>query len=474
MSEDILAQNEIIAVKIKVLMPKQVSSGLIVGFFDIYRINFMGNFSIVAIGNDLGNLHLTKSYRDLVDIVKQGGTKYDINQELNIKLKNGIETKLSKDFIGSLMAHIQSKDVGTAENLIKRAIEGILTIEKADVQLDFELISHGEFAEIKIEDDLDKMTFAQKLKVVMDYAQNKMALAEKIVRDNIRDMLLVKIAFSRENAIYGNALLTISVLTKQMIGAVITCAGTKEKYINLVAVSFVDFFEGLRSVHGSLKPDLSLLGPVDKALRQINPQFLIEAALNNKSVEMKNLVARSLNAALAQDMQVRLDFDLVNSLRMELLLFPDKVRAQPEEEEESKESTARGLKVVNADLILSPSKGKNISALKAGDSVQIILDASNPTAMKILKRLNLVENNKIRPMGAIVHSIKHTPKVGYRVYVKIADGILGKADEEQDVRIKMGDPVVEEEMKKARGSLVVGIIAGVLVLLIIAVVLWII
>jgi hypothetical protein len=127
----------------------------------------------------------------------------------------------------------------------------------------------------------------------------------------------------------------------------------------------------------------------------------------------------------------------------------------------------KGLKVINIDLLLAPTRGKSISSLKPGENVQVLLDASSPLAMKMIKSLNLISNNKVKPIGAAVHSIKYNPKTGFKIYVKIAEGVLGKAEEEHDIKIRMGDPVVEEVIKKSQTSLMIGAIAGAIVLAII-------
>ena len=163
----------------------------------------------------------------------------------------------------------------------------------------------------------------------------------------------------------------------------------------------------------------------------------------------------------------------MNSLRMELLLKPGtraRRRSAEAQEAPAKEETPGGMKLLNCDLILSPTRGRNISSLKPGDHVQVMLDSSNPVAYKILKQLNLMTADRVKPVGATVYSIKFNQKEGYKVFVHIAKGILGKAEEEQDIRIKTGDPVVEEKMRQASSSMVIGIVAGVIVLLIVVLV----
>ncbi len=466
MKEELVSKSEIIAVKVKMVLPKQASSGLIVGFFDIYKFNFLGHFSLVISGSDLGQIKLTRSYRDLIDIIRKAGGKYSINHDLDLKLKTGIETRLNQEFIKMLMERIQAKDVGSAENLVKRSVEGILTIDKAEVQMEFDLITSGEYAEVKVEDDIEKMTFAQKIKIVMSYADNKVSIAENIVRDNIHDLLLIKVAFYREGALYGNGFLTISILSQKVLSVIMTVSKEKDMFLPDVGMPYVDFYHDLTDIVPKVKSDPALISKIDRSIKMTSPAHLGEAAINNKPVEIKNMIGRAIGNVINQEIRTDIDFSMVNSLRMELLLNPEK-RVEKTEEERDQEGAAKGLKVISADLILAPSRGKNLSSLKAGEPVQVILDASNPTAGTILKKLNLIVDNKTKPLGAVVYSIKHAPKSGYTVYVKIADGILGKAVEEQDVRIKMGDPVVEEEMKQAKGSMVIGIIAGLLVLLII-------
>jgi len=53
MPEDNKITHEIIALKVKINLPRQSSSGLLVAYIDAARLNYLGSFSIVAVGQDL-------------------------------------------------------------------------------------------------------------------------------------------------------------------------------------------------------------------------------------------------------------------------------------------------------------------------------------------------------------------------------------------------------------------------------------
>ncbi len=470
MPEDRKVQHEIIALKVKFNLPRQSSAGLLVVYVDAARLNYLAGFSIIAVGQDLTREKLARPHGDLVKAIMQGLSRLELNADLHGKLKTNINGVITQEMMRAVVGNIQAQDIGTAENYLKKAIEKALSIDKTEAQLDFEPVSYGQYAELMVEDEVEKMTFAQKIKLVMPYVNHRNDIAESVVKGAINDIALIKFAFGRGERLFGLGLIIYSMVGKS-VNSVFIAAGSESSFKDGdVQAPISDFFDGLESLMDAGAFDDAAAMKIESALRRVNTAALAEAASKNDRAVLSRAITALLSVGIGEGVAAEADSILMNSLRMELLLKPGARARRKETREQSvpeQETTPGGMKMLNVDLILSPSKGRNISSLKPGDHVQVMLDSNSPVAQKILKQLNLITGDKIKPVGATVYSIKYHPKEGYKVFVQIAKGILGRADEEQDIRIKTGDPVVEETMRQASSSMMIGVIAGAIVLLIV-------
>ncbi|HSV95539.1 MAG TPA: hypothetical protein VLM75_01250 [Spirochaetota bacterium] len=470
MPEDKKVQHEIIALKVKINLPRQSSSGLLVVYVDAARINYLGSFSIIAVGQDLEREKLARPHGELVKAIMQGISRLELNVDLHGKLKTNIDGVITPEMIRAVVGNIQAQDIGTAENYVKKAIEKALSLDKTETQLDFEPVNYGQYAELMVEDEVEKMTFAQKIKLVMPYVNHRNDIAESVVKGAINDIALIKFAFERGERLFGLGLIIYSMVGKT-VNSVFIAAGSKSSFKDGdVQAPISDFFDGLESLMDAGDFDDAAAMKIESALRRMNTAPLAEAASKSDRVVLGRAITALLSVGIGEGVAAEADSILMNSLRMEVLLKPGTRARRRESQEQSvpeKEAAPGGIRMLNVDLILSPTKGRNISSLRPGDHVQVMLDSTSPVAYKILKQLNLITGDKVKPVGATVYSIKYHPKEGYKVFVQIAKGILGRADEEQDIRIKTGDPVVEETMRQASNSMMIGIIAGVVVLLVV-------
>lgn len=470
MPEDNKITHEIIALKVKINLPRQSSSGLLVAYIDAARLNYLGSFSIVAVGQDLVREKLARPHGELVKAIMQGISRLELNVDLHGKLKANIDGVVTQETMRAIVANIQAKDIGTAENYIKKVIEKALALDKTEAQLDFEPVSYGQYSELMVEDEVEKMTFAQKIKLVLPYVNNRNDIAESVVKGAVNDVALVKFAFERGERLFGRGLIIYGMVSKSVNNVFLAVGPDRAFKDTDILAPVSDFMDDLESLVDSESFDDQAAVRIDSVIRRANPAQLADAASKGDRALAGKAVAALLTAGIGDGVDAEADSLLMNSLRMELLLKPGtraQRRSTEAQEAPAKEEAPGGMKLINCDLILSPTRGRNISSLRPGDHVQVMLDSSNPVAYKILKQLNLITADKVKPVGATVYSIKHHPKEGYKVFVHIVKGILGKAEEEQDIRIKTGDPVVEEKMRQASSSMVIGIVAGVVVLLIV-------
>jgi hypothetical protein len=177
------------------------------------------------------------------------------------------------------------------------------------------------------------------------------------------------------------------------------------------------------------------------------------------------LTAQLAFAGPVADMSSRIE--TMNCLLVEYMFAPQ----QNAPSSEQKADAAEGPKeerlkqqVVDIKLVLSPTRGRKLSTLIPGDRIMVQLDPESPAAMNILKRRDLIEGEKIKPVPAVVHSTKQNQQNEAVVMVKITNDLYGRAVEEEDVLVKNTDPVAAQPEKSSGGMLVLGLIAGILLL----------
>ncbi len=109
MPEDKKIQHEIIALKVKINLPRQSSAGLLVAYVDAARLNFLGSFSIVAVGQDLAREKLARPHGELVKAIMQGLSRLELNVDLHGKLKANIDAVITQEMIRAEVGNIQAQ-----------------------------------------------------------------------------------------------------------------------------------------------------------------------------------------------------------------------------------------------------------------------------------------------------------------------------------------------------------------------------
>ncbi|HOJ27907.1 MAG TPA: hypothetical protein PL059_02425, partial [Spirochaetota bacterium] len=163
----------------------------------------------------------------------------------------------------------------------------------------------------------------------------------------------------------------------------------------------------------------------------------------------------------SKDIQVRAELHRTDVIRFHMLYNP----SQFDTKEEVHEGDSKfDKKLVAVDLVLSPTSGKKVSQLQKGDFIYVLIDTSTPYGYDVAKTLNLIVDNKNTPIEAEVYSVNYNKKKGYTLFVKITESLYGKAIEEQDIKVKTRLAVSDEEATSSKASLVIGILAGLIVI----------
>ncbi len=188
-------------------------------------------------------------------------------------------------------------------------------------------------------------------------------------------------------------------------------------------------------------------------------------------VEIKKLI--DLNDAIAlnhkfkkiaesklgyQQIKISVDVEPTSSLDMEVYSITGKKidpkdlqKPKSEEQGEGKAEpenpedvlSGRDIKlIVNASLILSPIKGKDVSQLSEGERVKIKLVDKTPKSVQLAKAFNAYdeESGAFSAITGRIVSIKHDPAGGYRINAVVAKGIYAKIyEEEENIKVAIDD-----------------------------------
>ena len=158
----------------------------------------------------------------------------------------------------------------------------------------------------------------------------------------------------------------------------------------------------------------------------------------------------------------------MNSVHLDKTISPSDYDKSKKIDEEVSEEDAKDLrKLVNVDIVLSPTSGKKVSQLQQGDIIYVLIDTSTPHGYNVADALNLIHDGKNTPIEGEVYSVNYTKNEGYKIFVRITETLYGKSIEEQDVRVKSKIVEIEEDISKSKNSMIIGIVAGVIVLAII-------
>jgi hypothetical protein len=139
--------------------------------------------------------------------------------------------------------------------------------------------------------------------------------------------------------------------------------------------------------------------------------------------------------------------------------------------------------------VLAPVKGKPLFELKIGDKIMIRLDGSNPQARRYIEMYKLNVDSSVKPMPGEVVDIKADSKTSpIEILLKIDEHLYARcSEEERQVKLRLydqrldgtyrkvstGDVRVQQdsqpEQKSSATMLMLGLVAGIAVLIILAI-----
>ncbi|HNR89683.1 MAG TPA: hypothetical protein PKM65_15200 [Spirochaetota bacterium] len=455
-----LSPNAIIVIKARFGAPERSASGIAILYISPPQRRLLKSFAVVASGDELAKTNVTMPCAELMDVLGLAHTSSDVFTETTAHLVDGFPHDFTDSAIGSVIEGALTGNNLFVDELLKRSVKAVLAVDKVEVLSANETISTGRFEEIKVEDELDRMTFADQVNHASRYLGNKRDLAEQVTREKTRDLVVVQFAFNSEAA-RGGGMLFYNTLIRSLSALFVWATREKIKGSIDVKEAPVDFHRRFGSLMGSVTPDGKIGDEFIARIRKIHAGSLHDILSGADTERVREMMATVLGDVLKGKVQVAVRAETMRSLVAGYLFDLNQAGGvDGKDPDRMPEAT-----IIPVLPVLSPARGRPLTSLVPGDQVQVRVDKSNTVSMRLARSLNLIEGDTIKPMSAHVHSIKKT-KDGYNLYVNIAKGLIGKCEVEADIRIKAGDPFVEQEIKKSRMSLIIGIVAGIVVIVI--------
>jgi len=452
----------VLVLKVKANIPKSSASGLILIFVRPSDGGILDCASLVISGSELYRVPLTQSYRELFDIIKTASSTYSVKGDFSARLQDYISKHFSTDMVQSILEKIAINDMDSVNDFFNKEIRLILSTGAVEVQSENETIGQGEYIEISVEEEIDRLTVDKKLKRVLKYVARNTSLARTIVEERPDDMAIMSFTFRAKDGSGGAGVILYNMLLKDYYSFHIVLSADHPEVS--VADSPVDFYFRIKDIIEAGDDD-DRISQMKRTFQSLQKSAVFDLIASRSEANIKKMIYQVLRKFFGEELTLETRSDFMNSLKVDILMQPSDEGASAGEASD-RDDGGEQMRIVSVIPVLSPTRGVRISGLAKGDQIQVKIDKEDTFGRQLLYSLNLIDGEMIKPISARVNAVTYSESRGYTLIVKIAKGLFGKAIEEEDVKIKTGDPVIFEERKKSRLSLLIGLIAGIIVLII--------
>ncbi len=460
--------NDFIVVKSKIYMAKINVSGVVIAFVNRKEKRIAGVYSLIASGNELFKTSVGPRPLELVEEIRLNASQYDVQKEMQDRIYVFFTQRVRNDTITEFLRFIDQENEIAAENSFKRIMKSALSMDNMDMQAEFDAITYGEYSEIMVVTELDRLSYSQKKEIAKKYTDNSGETADEIVKKNIEDVTIVKFVIRSRGQVPGIGLMVFSTVLNSILYIVLKI-GTHQEIAPLTEVkSLVELYRLVGSDYSKTGATDAVTQTMVKQLKGMDTEQFANDIKSGSTEKIAAMIQNAISSVNLPEAKVGVTFATMNCVRLDLMMTPSEYDASKKvEKEESDEDTKDLRKLVNVDIVLSPTSGKKVSQLQQGDIIYVLLDTSTPHGYNIANALNLIHEGKNSPIESEVYSVSYKKNEGYKIFVRLTETLYGKSIEEQDVRVKSKILEIEEDISKSKNSLIIGIVAGVIVLAII-------
>lgn len=449
-------KGKIIVLKIKFEVPAINNSGIIVVFINIEDKVLSNIYSVTVSGNELFEKDIKQKVADIMYEIALHKENYTIYHEIDDKVKAGLKTIFDSQIIEQTINAIVKKDVGYIDNLFKRNLLSILSEDKIDLKFSVEQINKSILSYIQTIETIDNMTFAQKVEIAKNFNDDNKEIAEKVVKDNVRDAVLIKVRM--ENSAYKIAgIIFLNEFQKKIKKCLFVV--TKNNIENLpTTLNFIDFISVINDLEN--ESDSSIANELCAIVNTLVIDTIFSVIKNDD-----NKISHFFKAAFTKfsnDIKVSCSKEKMNSMLLHGIVdFSDPSK---KENNYDNQKNSQKFKTVEIKLVLSPTKGKNLSKIVQNEKVFIVPDKETIGGKKMISQLKLDDNGRLKQVVAPVYSVTRDSQNGFDVLVKLGGDLYGKTYEEQDMKVKYVSVVDDQVAKKSPIPIILGLLAGIFVI----------
>ena len=430
---------------IKYLAADYNLSGITMVFMKSDTNAFSGVYSVNIVGDSLYKFEFDSSAEKNFYMMQKAKRDFDIVPGNDKKIHDAFMSAFHEEEIGNIKSKIENKDTGAVTFEFRRIIANVLNSDDMKINAEFRAVSASEFLEIDAICQADLMTFTSKTAALRNIYGTDNSVIEQIVKNNIQD---ISYALASDNSSFAAAVF-VSNQNKKLIASALSVDSSDVSGISTSSF-FADFYSAVKKSEDAKSAGFTA-GDVSS---------LCAAVIEESERGFIECISPFLNKS-ADGSGVR--FGKINSIVLNSLI---PLFSRKKSESVSDDKNYR--KTIDVSLILSPTKGKKISELLPGDMINVMLDKNSPVGMKFINNLDLMKDDgTVSPLSAEIYSVKRDIKNGFTVYVKITKDLYGKTYEEEDIRIKTSDSLSHDVKTNSSRSLLIGIAAGVAVIIII-------
>ncbi|HRX15619.1 MAG TPA: hypothetical protein P5123_04850 [Spirochaetota bacterium] len=465
-----MAEKNILSILIAAYLPDHNETLLFAGFFDTIRIQLLLYFNTVIVSSEIQSTVKDLDIDEFVHFIFEAKDNYTIDTDLNNRATDYFVGEFNAKTIESIITKHSQNDTGALSFNFKRMIDHLLQLDTTQIQMKICMTSHGALEIFNAYERRISHTVSENNEIASKYVGSNRDLIKKIVESSIADSTVAVFTVSKEGKIVSCGSVIYNELSNKLVHKnYIYAQGISFDECNL-ANNLVDVFHYIQEFSENCTNNDEVTNKIDNAVSKINIDRLAVIMKSADSDKVNSFFSRIMPPEITSgNLEIRVQ--KFNSIILDIAFEPVLLGQKSKEKALKEETVPKSKAQVEVDLVISPTKGVKVSELKSGSRIYVIINGTTIIGRKVINQLNLLDENRVKPVSAVVEEITKTSD-GYIVITRIASNLLGRAIEEEDVKVKSGDPVVDKKIEKSRKSLLVGVSVGLGFILLAAISLW--
>lgn len=182
---------------------------------------------------------------------------------------------------------------------------------------------------------------------------------------------------------------------------------------------------------------------------------ILEALKVNNEKKITEVIKKVLFTTLnLETVKLEMGIEYINQFMMkyegkEVIEEGKKEKAEEGTEQKKDEYLKEGEALLDGVLVISPSKGINITQIQPGMAILVRLSDKTPQDKYFISMMNARDGKKIIPLTATVRHVNYDETYGYLVIGEIGPGVVVKCIEEAQINIKTPEIAQKEEKSKS-------------------------